>query len=186
MAIPIGGPVPNGKNTADRIRGFQKRRSVEFTLEFPVSASELWNLISRAGNLNDCHPFCRTNDAISWESESHQDRLVYLNGRTYFRQFLTWDKDIGYELIIGEENGPESYVVWEIRELGDKKSTLTITVYPFLLANMSKITSYLPFMLYIRPKLKSYLKSVLNGFHYFIETGEAVPRNHWGKHSWFS
>ena len=89
MALPTGGPAPNGKNTADRIRGFQKRRSVGFTLEFPVSTSELWNLISRAGNLNDCHPFCRTNDAISWENNSHQERLVYLNGRTYGRQLLT-------------------------------------------------------------------------------------------------
>ena len=105
---------------------------------------------------------------------------------TYIRQFLNWNEGEGYDLIIGEENGLQSYVVWQITELNDNQSSLSITVYPYLLANLNKALSFLPFMLYVRPKLRTYLKSVLRGFAYFVEHGQAVPRNHWGKHSWFS
>ena len=54
------------------------------------------------------------------------------------------------------------------------------------LVKMNKILSFLPFIFYIRPKLRNYLKSVLNGFSYYSRTGKSVPRNNWGKHSWFS
>ena len=104
---------------------------------------------------------------------------------TYVRQFLSWKEGEGYDLIIGRK-GPQSYVVWEIVELGENKSSLTITVYPYLLVKMNKILSFLPFIFYIRPKLRNYLKSVLNGFSYYSRTGKSVPRNNWGKHSWFS
>ena len=68
---------------------------------FDVSSDALWELVSAPGNLNDSHPFCKSNEAIQWDEEGHIDRLVYLNGRTYIRQFLTWDEGEGYTLRIG-------------------------------------------------------------------------------------
>jgi len=41
-------------------------------------------------------------------------------------------------------------------------------------------------MLYIRPMLKTYLSSVTRGFEWYVTSGEPVPRNHFGRHSWFS
>ena len=84
---------------------------------FDVSKDVLWKLISAPGNLNDCHPFCELNDAIQWDEYGHIDRLVYLNGRTYIRQFLIWDEGKGYALRIGEENGLQSFVQWEINAI---------------------------------------------------------------------
>ena len=69
---------------------------------FDVSSDALWELVSAPGNLNDSHPFCKSNETIQWDDEGHVDRLVYLNGRTYIRQFLTWDEGAGYTLRIGE------------------------------------------------------------------------------------
>ena len=43
-------------------------------------------------------------------------------------------------LLIGKENGAQSFVRWEIEE-HDGGSKLTITVYPFILANLPKDTS---------------------------------------------
>ena len=82
---------------------------------------------------------CLENEVISWDENSHVDKLIYLNGMTYVRQFLSWKEGEGYDLIIGREKGPQSYVVWEIVELGENKSSLTITVYPYLLVKMNKI-----------------------------------------------
>ena len=185
METHTGGQDPTGKSMAEMAE-FLNRRSVDAELEFSLTKSELWALISRSGNLNQWHPFCRQNDPIEWHENSHIDRLEYLNGLTYIRQFLNWNEESGYDLVIGEKDGPQSYVVWKITELDSGKCRLSITVYPYLLANINKAISLLPFVFYIRPKLRNYLKSVLRGFLFYADNNKPVPRNHWGRHSWFS
>tara|TARA_B100001741_G_scaffold26065_1_gene18926 strand:- start:1137 stop:1643 length:507 start_codon:yes stop_codon:yes gene_type:complete len=159
---------------------------VTVTKRFDISSIELWDLISTPGNLNDCHPFCHTNEILEWSDEVHTDRLVYLNGRTYIRRFQTWEKGRGYTLLIGEQGGLQSFVEWSINSISESESQLTISVHPFLLAGIPKIVSYIPYVFWVKPKLRSYLKSVLSGFEYFSRTHKAVPRNHFGRHSWFS
>tara|TARA_A100001037_G_C14854325_1_gene502303 strand:+ start:62 stop:583 length:522 start_codon:yes stop_codon:yes gene_type:complete len=164
---------------------FLKRLHVSQSIEFDLNKSQLWELISAEENLNASHPFCKTNEVIEWGDGKYSDRLVYLNDRTYIRKFQTWEEGKGYTLLIGEENGPQSFVEWVIEDRGNK-SKLTITVYPFILAKLPKILAYLPHKLWVQPRLKSYLKSVLSGFKHYSMTGESVPRNHFGKHPWFS
>ena len=183
---PTGGLALTGKSMDEQIADYLKRWGIHQEFTYPISKRQLWSHISRPGNLKDCHPFCKDNQVLERDENSHSDRLVYLNDMTYIRQFLNWNEGEGYDLIIGEEHGPQSYVVWQITELNDNQSTLSITVYPYLLANLNKAISFLPFVLYIRPKLRTYLKSVLRGFAYYAEYKQPVPRNHWGKHSWFS
>ena len=159
---------------------------ISATHVFECSTDELWTLISAPGNLNDAHPFCKTNEALTWNGEEHVDRLVYLNGRTYVRRFQTWNPGEGYTLLIGEEGGPQSYVVWTIKPTADGGSELTITVHPYLLANLPGVVAFLPYRLWIVPRMRTYLRSVVGGFAHVASTGEAVPRNHFGRHSWFS
>tara|TARA_B100001778_G_C18415874_1_gene551072 strand:+ start:144 stop:665 length:522 start_codon:yes stop_codon:yes gene_type:complete len=164
---------------------FLNRLAVSQSLVFDLSTNQLWELISTEGNLNSSHPFCKSNEAIEWTNGNYRDKLVYLNDRTYIRKFQTWEEGKGYTLIIGEENGPQSFVEWVIRDEGNK-SKLTITVYPFILAKLPKILAILPHKLWVQPRLNSYLKSVLLGFKHYAMTGNSVPRNHFGKHPWFS
>ena len=85
----------------------------------------------------------------------------------------------------GSNNNNQSFVEWRIKE-EESGVRLSITVYPFLLSTWPKILSFLPYFLYINIKLKSYLNSVLSGIEWFIEKNTPVPRNKFGKHSWFS
>ena len=159
---------------------------VSVTKTVDCSTEQLWALVSAPGNLNHAHPFCKTNEVLAWEKGDHRDRLVYINGRTYVRVFQTWNSGKGYTLLIGEEDGPQSYVVWTIQATKTGGSTLTITVHPYLLANWPKLLSFLPYRLWIVPKMRRYLRSVTAGFAHVATTGEPVPRNHFGRHSWFS
>lgn len=159
---------------------------ISATQAFDCSADEVWTLISAPGNLNDAHPFCKRNEPLVWNGETHRDRLVYLNGRTYVREFQTWNPGRGYTLLIGEEGGLQSYVVWTIESTEEGGSQLTITVHPYLLANLPGVVAFLPYRLWIVPRMRSYLRSVVGGFAHVASTGEAVPRNHFGRHSWFS
>ena len=93
-------------------------------------------MISEPGNLNPSHPFCKTNEVISWDEKNHIDRLVYLNGK-YIRHFQTWEEGKGYTLLIGKENGAQSFVRWEIEEQ-DGGSKLTIMEAYSYLQNFPK------------------------------------------------
>ena len=168
------------------LKNFKKIWKAEYEMKIDSSVASIWEIITRPKNLELVHPFCKSNETIQWDDEGHVDRLVYLNGRTYIRQFLTWDEGEGYTLRIGEENGLQSFVRWEIDAISENKSQLTITVHPYLLAGYPKVVSILPYQLWIKPKMRRYLRSVVSGFDYVARTGKAVPRNHFGRHSWFS
>ena len=173
----------DGRN---HVKEIKTNSPIAVNKSFNVSKNELWMLISQPGNLNDCHPFCESNEVIQWDEDGHVDRLVYLNGRNYIRQFLTWDEGESYTLRIGEENGLQSFVQWEIEAISEDKSQLRITVHPYLLAGFPKIVSFLPYQFWIKPRMLRYLHSVVSGFEYVARTGEPVPRNHFGHHPWFS
>ena len=152
---------------------------------FSQHVSELLSAISIENNLNDTHPFCKENRSIKWSGDVHKDILVYLNGTTYVRDFSEWFEGKGYNLWIGKDGGPKSYVEWRIKEHADG-SELSITVYPHLLSKWPKTLAFIPFWVYINPKLRSYLKSVLKGFKWNLDKNTTVPRNEFGEHSWFS
>lgn len=159
---------------------------VSRSIKFNLKIHELWELISRPGNLNQTHPYCLSNEVIRWDDEYHSDRLIYLNGRNYIRKFNTWNENEGYSLSIGEENGPQSFVEWRIDFLSDNKSLLTITIYPYILSKFPRIFQNIIHTFWIKPRLQKYLKSVLQGFLFYSDHNYSVPRNHFGKHPWFS
>ena len=167
-------------------REFKSHRCVTASKKLDHDIEVVWALVSSPGNLLECHPFCRSNEAIEWGYGSFSDVLTYLNGRRYVRRFRQWRPREGYDLVIGEEGGKQSFVRWELNEAGNRSTELRITVYPYLLSGLPRIISAIPFSIYARPKLTTYLRSVLGGFEYFLDNGERVPRNYFGSHSWFS
>jgi len=157
---------------------------VSNSIDLDFDKQTVWKIISKPGNLNYVHPFCRSNTVVSWDKDKHEDILEYLNGVTLHRKFYKWDEGKGYELNIGRENGKKSKVIWKIT--GDKKTKLKITVYPHVFSNRQRIIYFIIHTLFIRPGLKKYLRSVLKGYKWYLENKQPVPRNQFGKHKWFS
>ena len=162
-----------------------KRFKTSNSMNYECSVKYLWEVVSSPNYLNNVHPFCKNNSAIQWDNDIHEDKIVYLNDRTYIRRFVSWRQFEGYDLWIGDNNEDQSFVEWRL-EKEDSGSKLTITVYPFLLSTWPKVFSFLPYFLYINIKLKSYLFSVLSGIDWYIKENVPVPKNQFGKHSWFS
>ena len=154
-------------------------------MTYDYSVENLWEVVSSPNYLNNVHPFCKENSLISWNNDHHEDKILYLNDKTYIRKFVSWRALKGYDLWIGDNNKDQSFVEWRLEKVGSR-SKLTITVYPFLLSAWPKIFSFLPYFLYIDIKLKSYLFSVLSGIDWYIKENTPVPKNQFGKHSWFS
>ena len=155
------------------------------SMNYECTIEKLWEIVSSPNYLNNVHPFCRENSIIHWDNENHEDKIVYLNDRTYIRRFVSWRTFEGYDLWIGDNNKDQSFVEWRLEKV-DNGSKLTITIYPFLLSAWPKVFSFLPYFLYINIKLKSYLFSVLSGIDWYIKEKTPVPKNQFGKHTWFS
>jgi len=154
-------------------------------MTYDYSVENLWKVVSSPNYLNNVHPFCKENSIIKWNNDHHEDKILYLNEKTYIRKFVSWRALKGYDLWIGDNNKDQSFVEWRLEKVGSR-SKLTITVYPFLLSTWPRILSFLPYFLYINIKLKSYLFSVLSGIDWYIKENTPVPKNQFGKHSWFS
>ena len=155
------------------------------SMTYDCSLENLWEIVSSPNYLNNVHPFCRENTTIEWNNDHHEDKIIYLNERTYIRRFVSWRDLEGYDLWIGDSNKNQSFVEWRLEKV-NTGSKLTITVYPFLLSSWPKVLSFLPYFIYINIKLKTYLFSVLSGVEWYVKKKTPVPKNQFGRHSWFS
>ncbi|UCG72854.1 MAG: hypothetical protein JSV45_00260 [Chromatiales bacterium] len=138
------------------------------------------------GNLEICHPFCVKNPVHVWPGPDSRDEVHYLNGWIYERRFCRWIDGTGYDLEIGKAGGSQSWVSWRISPVDERRCTLRITVYPHVFQNLPVAIRWLPYLVRVRPMLKSYLDSVIKGFAWYLARGEPVPRNQFGRHPWFS
>jgi hypothetical protein len=151
-----------------------------------ASAPKVWEVISKPGNLELFHPFCEENPVEVWPGPESRDAVHYLSGWIFERQFRQWIEGVGYDLVIGRAGGPKSKVSWRISSIDEQNCTLTITIYPHVLQNLPLVIRWLPHILWLRPRLKSYLKSAMRGFEWYVTRGERVSRNQFGRHPWFS
>ena len=155
---------------------------VEATAHFNKPKKVIENAIKKPGCLEDFHPFCLLNKTLSWPGNNSEDELIYLNGVRYKRRILNWNED-GYDLEVGGSKR-KSIVNWIIN--GDNNnSSLIIRINPDLLFK-NRLIKWLAWNLYIKFMIQSYVNHVVRGFKFFIETGDKVRSNQFGKHSWFS
>ena len=104
------------------------RWPVSVEREMRASAQEVWDAISRPGNLELCHPFCASNPVHEWPGPDSRDEVHYLSGWIYERRFRNWIDGVGYDLEIGRNDGGRSAVSWRITPIDDNSCTLRITV----------------------------------------------------------
>jgi hypothetical protein len=142
----------------------------------------VWKIISSKNALELFHPYCLKNDAIDYKKK---DKLVYLNGLTYIREFSVWKPNKGFELSIGKKGGKKSRVIWKIKVL-DRGCEVKISVFPYSSSKISKYFYPIINIFIIKPKLRKYLLSVLKGLKFYLDTNFRVRKNQFGKHTWFS
>jgi len=127
----------------------------------------------------------KKNEVLKWPGIDSQDLLTYRNGKTYKREIIEWKAKESFSLLIGEIDRPKSLVKWQFED-NKKNIKVKITVYPHLLINWPKFSSYLPYKCYISPKLRRYLRAVLCGLKHHAESGEKSQESQVARHPWFS
>lgn len=161
-------------------------KPVSRSIKINVPTKKVWEIISKPGILELCHPFCKSNPVENWEGNKSVDYVIYYNGLRYQRIFTDWIDGVGYDLLIGRRNGKKSKVIWRISNTNSSSSELKITIFPYDISKYSKILRPFIYLFYISPMLGKYLSSVLKGFKYYIIEGKPVQKNQFGTHKWFS
>lgn len=159
---------------------------VDVAGSIPVPAERLWEAISMPGNLELCHPFCARNPVYVWPGETSRDEVHYLSGWIFERRFCRWIDGVGYDLEVRRHGSKIAFVSWRIQPDSRVESTLRITVYPNVLQQLPVAIRWFPYTLRLHPMLIKYLSSVVRGFEWYLTRGEAVPRDQFGSHPWFS
>lgn len=161
-------------------------KPVSMGIKINVSSEQVWEVISKPGNLELCHPFCKTNPVEKWPGKESIDYVHYYNGLKYQRIFTNWIEGLGYDLHIGTVNGRKSKVKWRIDKTGESSSELRITIYPHDIKKYPNFVKPLIYFFYIKPMLRKYLNSVLKGFRTYIIQSKPIQKNQFGTHSWFT
>ena len=157
---------------------------ISYKLNLNFDRDTVWSILSEKEHLNLFHPFCKKNNAQLWNDKNKKDSLEYLNGVILYRDFFEWNEGVGFKLKIGTKNGKKSKVIWELK--GDKTSNLRITVYPHIYGDKNIIIYLFAYLIFIRPGLRRYLKSVVKGLNWYLENKRPIPNNYFGHHKWFS
>lgn len=163
---------------------FEKSVTVSRSINLKHTKEKIWDLISSKRALELFHPYCLKNEVLSWNINKI-DKLIYLNGLEYIREFDAWTPYIGYDLYIGKKDGKKSILKWKIEDLGEGCS-VCISIKPYKSSRMPNYFYFLAYIFVIKPKLKQYLNSVLAGLRYYLDNQQPVKKNHFGKHPWFS
>tara|TARA_B100000945_G_scaffold310971_1_gene303556 strand:+ start:495 stop:1016 length:522 start_codon:yes stop_codon:yes gene_type:complete len=160
--------------------------SITYEKKINVKLEKLWQIISIPSYLESFHPFCNKNIPLIWSGKNSVDEIHYCNGHIYNRYFIDWKDLSGYDLLINRQSHPKSLVKWKINKHDDENCSLKISIYPYIFNTKNKLTEFLPFYVFIYPKLKKYLEHIFLGLEWYIKTNKQVSKNQFGTHAWFS
>jgi hypothetical protein len=154
-----------------------------------VEQEEIWGKISAPGIVHQYHPFCKENPVLVWNGVESVDEIIYENDRVFRREFNAWHNDVGYDLKIIDNERIAANVFWRINKVDDGLYELKITLKHRLDGIFPKVPQFLRWIAYyafIHRQMKSYLNHVLQGFEYYMTTGNTVKPNQFGTHPYFS
>jgi hypothetical protein len=163
-------------------RGLQPTAPIEATHDIGVALTDVWAVISEAGNLTNVHPFCERNDVDVWPGPHGRDHVHYYSGLHYQRDVLEWNDGNGYTLALGPRSGKIAIARWAIDPTGSKRCTLSIEVTSFVRDDVSPETRARYEATVIKGAIPPYLDSVVRGVGHYSETGNPVARNQFGAH----
>ena len=168
--------------------GYEMMEPIIGRVDVAAPPTDVWAVISPAGNLTSIHPFCERNEVNVWDGARSRDHVYYYSGVHYQREFCDWLDGTGYDLVLGPPQARTALVRWRITPQDGEPSgsDFSIKVLALLRDDVpaAEREHYAEHM--IRRPLPSYLDSVVRGTGYFAETGTPVTKNQFGTHPIYS
>jgi hypothetical protein len=167
-------------------RGLELGEPVCVARTIGASAADIWNLISKPGQLPKYHAYCRENLVFKWPGVGSRDGVAYHSGIYFERDFMCWREGTGFDLQIGTPPRKTAWISWNIRTLGEAQSELSIMVTPILESHLLETTKKSYVQTYFGQSMVVYLNSLLRGLEQFVTTGQEVKQRQFGTHPVFA
>ncbi|MEM7342687.1 MAG: hypothetical protein AAF485_00460 [Chloroflexota bacterium] len=134
----------------------------------------LWQLLKQPKHLELFHPFVDKIEVTQWPGDGAHDFVHYLSGLVLERRIKRWE-DTNLTILILQGGRENTDVLWHSQPHDDTTVDLWIGLRPLWSSTVS-----------VKPRLEQYLSGVLKGLAYYVETGQPVQPNQFGKVSVFS
>lgn len=163
-------------------RGLELGESVRLARTIQAPAADVWKVISKPGELNKYHSYCRENKVYKWPGAGSRDGVAFHSGLYAERDFMYWREGAGYDLQIGPPPRKVAWSSWNIRPLGVAQSEMSIMDTPILESHLLETTKKIYMQTYFGKSIEVYLDSLLRGIEQFVMTGQVVKPREFGTH----
>lgn len=167
-------------------RGLELGDAVRVSRTIEAASDSVWQTISQPDQLTHYHPFCKATTVITWPGVGAKDTITYYSGVHYERDFVAWFEGVGFDIEVGPPPDKTARVEWRIKELGEQRSELAITVIPYLKVGLSANRKQAYQQRFFGDTIALYLDSVVRGVGHVATTGEPVQKNQFGTHPIYS
>lgn len=159
---------------------------IESQLELKVDSQKVWNLLSSVGHLEIVHPFCQHHSSKKWKGLGDQDLFVFYNEKAFQRTVVDWKEGVSFTLDLKDETDYEQIVTFKV----EKSNRIGNSFISIIFRTNSYAGIIDNWDTYCEDKLvpdqQFYFGSLLKGFKHYLETGQKVKRNLFGKHPVYS
>ena len=159
-------------------------KGIASTRSIRVSAPTVWAAITLDHHLESCHPYIRRHTKNNAD-QGLSDEITYLNGVTFTREAIAWLDGVGYDLKVGRVDEPKNEVSWRIEPLDSNSCKLSISVIPLAVEKLPKLARGLALRWFVQRQVGLYLDAVTGGIKIWVETGKAIDKTAFPRHSWF-
>lgn len=155
-------------------------------IKIEAPSDEVWKVIAEPGNLKKCHPFCAKTEVVKWPGSDSIDTITYYSGIMYKRNFINWQKGVGYDIELGESPSLTARVLWRIFPDSSHSCDFSIEVFPYLKSDLpdEKKCAYQARL--FGDTLEHYLDCVVKGVRYKVVTGKDVIKDQFGFNAHYS
>ena len=181
----------------DRIQNFNyqytyniRRRNIStFKMGIKINCPQqkLWDLLRTPEHLKLTHPYCKDHIAEKWGVVGAKDTLVFNNGNTVIREVIHMDDHFFIlSLTQMEKKDNDIKVKFEAHQLINDQSELYMTVSIDSYRKIPRPIWWLYAKFIVVPSYDLYIRAVIKGYKYYLETGETVRKNQFGYHKGYS
>ncbi len=166
--------------------GLEAGPAVRSKIKIHKAAADVWSTIAEEGGLKKYHPFCQDTEVKKWPGPDSVDTITYYSGISYKRNFVEWLEGVGYDIEVGEHPKLTSRVVWRVEATNEAESELSIEVFPYLRASLSREKKQIYIDRLFSDVFQHYLDSVVKGVQFNVETGKNISPNQFGTNPHYS
>lgn len=151
------------------------------SIEINCPPNKIWNLLTEPGHLKKIHPYCEYHEKVAYLGIGTKDTGRFASGKEVEREVIAWQPQQSYTVLLKDSRKKVTNITFSVEKINDETSCFSIYIATKAFKNVPRIIWKWIAKRKILPVMKKYLHSLLNGTKYYLETGEIVKPDQFGR-----